>query len=253
MSVTQLGRFGDFASRLKNHPYDDPDQQIAHLYAVNGLIQYGPNPGSRPSVPDVLATKGIWDHRDPTWASWRRDFDAIQSSHLGGLRPLQAQCTTLQPGSRNQCWHELIPPLEHYNLRGFVQHVLPNLHNNNIAQRISDNTLFIYTDSKPLWNFVITVEGDILLSQEDYGVIKHSSLSGDGGRGVWSAGQVGIYNRKIRLVDLRSGHFTRPILPHRPLLQALKGFTKQVFLSYEVGLLGPQHTYLDPQFDCVWS
>lgn len=251
MSVTQLGRFGDFARRLQNHSYGDPDQQIAHLYADQGMIKYGSTPGTRPTVQDVLDDKGLWDARDPMWTKWHGQFDTIRLSSLGYLSSLRAQCTTPQPGFPSQCWHEFIPPLEHYNLSGFVRSVLPNIHNNNVAQRTNPNsTLYIQIHSQALWNFVISLEGEILLSQDDYGVIKHSSLSG--GREVWSAGQVGIENHKIRLVDLRSGHFTRQILHPTPLSRALIDFTKQVFLDYEAGLLGSQYTYLALQFDCVW-
>jgi hypothetical protein len=252
MSVTQLGRFGDFASRLMNHNYDDRDQQIAHLYASDGLIQYGSIPGARPTVQQVLDDKGLWDQRDPTWTNWRGQFDNIQHHYLGGLRPLQAQCRRgPQPGPPpSQCWHGLIPPLKHYNLRWFVQHVLPNLPNNfvNVAQH-ANGVLYIQMHSKPLWNFVISQEGEILLSEEDWGVIKHSSLSG--GRDVWSAGQIGVANNRIHLVDLHSGHFMKPVPHPTPLSLAFIAFTREVFLAYAGGLL-TGIPCLHPGFDCVW-
>jgi hypothetical protein len=104
--------------------------------------------------------------------------------------------------------------------------------------------------SKPLWNFVISQEGEILLSEEDYGVIKHSSLSG--GRDAWAAGQIGIANKQIRLVDLHSGHFMKPVPHPTSLSLAFIAFTREVFLAYEAGLLRPRYQCLHPSFDCVW-
>ena len=69
---------------------------------------------------------------------------------------------------------------------------------------------------------------------------------------MWSAGQVGIENHFIRLVDLQSGHFVKPHVQARtPTAQALIDFTRDVFQQYASGLVTVP--CLHPNFTCVWA
>jgi hypothetical protein len=255
---TQLGRFGDYGVSLKTHPHDDPDQQMAHLYASNGSLI------ARDIVGNILSRKGMWDQGAHPWTAWRTQFDNLRSNspYSSYIHPRQARCTAISPRCPryphpHNCWHELVPPQEHYNLQGFAQQILPTL-NNNLIMR-PNGSLGLPPDLWPIWNFVVTSEGEILLSQEDFGIIKHPSISG--GRQVWSAGQVGIEILQrngqrtplIRQVDLQSGHFVLPhVLPRTPHAQALINFTRDVFQRYEAFFVQPVPC-LHPSFTCVWS
>ena len=166
---TQLGRFGNYGVTLKAHTHDDPDQQAAHLYASNGTLL------TRHVVQDILRRKGMWDQGVHPWTAWRTQFDHLRSNspYSPYINPLQASCTSPSPRCpryphQDNCWHELIPPQEHYNLQGFSQQILPTLNNNLILR--PDGTLGLPTDLWPIWNFVVTQEGEILLSQEDFGI-----------------------------------------------------------------------------------
>jgi hypothetical protein len=249
---TQLGRFGSFGVKLLRLGSSDPDQLSAHLYASNGQTQYAPM-ASRPTVDQILASKGIWDHASPTWRSWSNTFDGLKRSYLPTIAqlPLQALCTAPQPRALQQCWHELVPPVEHVNLREFTQQILPTLSKNSVAQDAQGHW-YIPKHARPLWNFIITEAGDILLYEEldHFSVVKHSSLSG--GDPVWSAGKVGIESQQIRLVDLDSGHFITHPGHHftAGLLQQLVDFTAAVFRHYAAGLLSGVQC-LHAQFACT--
>lgn len=239
--ANQLGRFGSIGIGLITS--DDPDQAAAHLYARNGKIV-----GSRPTVEEILASKGLWDPNDPQWDQWAKLFILLRDNHcrVGGRR-LVSVCTAPHPRHPNECWHEIVPPLDHCNLRWFAQNVLPSLADNVVPR--ADGSFGLPTDFWPIWNFVITPDGEILVSKEDYGVIKHTSISG--GREVWSAGQVGIESRLIRLVDLQSGHYVKPnVLQNTQAAQDLIDFTKEVFRQYSTSL---GINCLHPSFECIWA
>jgi len=254
---TQLGRFGSYGVSLNGTTPGDLDNKIAHLYASNGIVT------ARHVVQDILSSKGMWDQQFPPWLPWTGTFDILRHKYAGLINNLQARCTVQLPRCpryphRYNCWHELIPPEEHYNLLGFAQQILPTLNGNLITR--PDGTRGISTELWPIWNFIVTQDGEILLSQEDFGVIKHPSISA--GIEVWSAGQVGIEHYQgdpvIRLVDLQSGHFVRPhVLPRTARAQALIDFTREAFQQYEQSLVQaaiPAVPCLHPtSFTCVWA
>ena len=91
--------------------------------------------------------------------------------------------------------------------------------------------------------------GDILIGTEDYEWIKHITLAA--GWKVWSAGEIGIENHQIRLVNVQSGHFVVPnVPPGTGLAQHLISFTNDVFQQYAQTF---SLTCLHPQFACVWQ
>jgi hypothetical protein len=112
----------------------------------------------------------------------------------------------------------------------------------------SDGTIGVDPAAKPLWNYVVTTAGEILVGSEDFEWIKHTSLAG--GLEVWTAGQVGVEQNRVRLVDLQSGHYVGwAILPGSSLANELIRFTEEVFQKYSqyFGLI------LHPSFQCIWS
>jgi hypothetical protein len=239
---TQLGRFGTLGVTLTG--LSDPDLQAAHLYALNGTLT-----GPRPTLQDILASKGLWDPNDPLWQHWLPLLGTFRNHYMAaGGHPLTTRCPlpwrSFPPGS---CAHELTPPLSHWNLRGFSQR-LPNLPDNIVTH--PNGAVSVDPASRPMWLYIVTRSGEILVASEDYEWIKHPCIAG--GLEVWSAGQLGIENHQIRLADLQSGHYVRPSVGvGTNLARELAVFTRTVFEQYTRTLM-PSITCLHPGFDCVW-
>lgn len=233
---SQLGRLGEFGVKLVD--LQDPDHRSAHLYATDGQLA-----GRRPDLESILDFKGFLTPKDTRWRSWEKRFAMLVDKYRakGGER-LAAVCRhRLGAFPSGVCGHELIPPLYHWNLRGF-------------SFRIKDlpDTVFLEEggDLKvtPGWMFVIALNGDVLIGSEDYHLIKHTCLAG--GLDVWAAGQVGIQDHRIRLVDLHSGHY---VIHNRPLnthgLETLVSFTRNVVQEYCTKL---SVSVLHEGFYCAW-
>ncbi len=143
--------------------------------------------------------------------------------------------------------HELTPPLRYWSMRSFAS----RMRINNVIQR-ADGGVGIDGSVQPLWNYVLTRRGEILVAAEDFGWIKHTSIAG--GSNVWSAGQIGIENNQLRVVDLQSGHYVlggaSHITPGSNLARQLIQFTEDVFKGYfqAFGLAN-----LHPSFQSVWA
>jgi hypothetical protein len=104
---------------------------------------------------------------------------------------------------------------------------------------------------KPTWNYVVTRRGEILVGAEDFGWIKHTSLAA--GQTVWAAGEVGIENGQLRLVNLQSGHYVTSgaanITPGSALAGALTQFVEDAVKEYYRVFNLPN---LHASFKCVW-
>jgi hypothetical protein len=122
---------------------------------------------------------------------------------------------------------------------------------NNVLVR-ADGTIGVDTSVQPLWNYALTSRGEILVAAEDFGWIKHTSIAG--GLNVWAAGQVGIENAQLRLVDLQSGHYVLSggahITPGSALANEMIRFTDAVFREYFRVFNLPN---LHSSFACVWA
>jgi hypothetical protein len=228
--TSQLGRFGSLGAKLNIH--DDPDHCAANLLAVNGDLTIG-----RPYVDIILNEKGLLSRDDAAWRSWAQTFATLEKGD-----PVQADCTRPQAMYRG-CWHELIPPIGHRNLRGFARDVLPLLDDQVVVR--PDGTTTRNEDSSP-HIFVVTVEGEILLSPEEWGLVKHPSLTA--GRPVQTAGQVWVVNHRIALIDHDSGHYMKSIGKDWGN-ERLVNFTRSVFTEYNRCF---DLDCLDPTFKCVW-
>jgi hypothetical protein len=139
--------------------------------------------------------------------------------------------------------HELCPPIRYWSMRSF-------------DSRMASDTIIVHADGtvgvdetiKPLWNYVLTWRGELLVAPEDFGFIKHTSIAA--GENVWSAGQIGIQGNKLRVADLQSGHYVRGITPESTLGNLLVQFTQDIFKSYfQIFNLANLHS----QFECVWT
>jgi hypothetical protein len=231
----QMGRFGDLAQAITL--MTNPDQRAANVIAANGHIHH-----------QALQSKGFLEPIDPVWTSWNGIFGQLRNSHIGnGGSPLQQSCPKSPPGfPPGYCLHELAPPLKHGSLRWFAQRfgaIKDNLHTK------ADGSVGVIPSARPVWNFVITVEGEIVTGSEDFEAIKHTCLTG--GLDAWSAGQLGIRNGMLELVDLQSGHYVRPnVVVGTNLATQMIAFTGQTFGRYcaHFGL-----GCLAANFHCVWS
>jgi hypothetical protein len=95
--------------------------------------------------------------------------------------------------------------------------------------RRAEGTIGVDSTVQPLWNYVLTSRGDV--ASEDFGWIKHTSIAG--GTEVWAAGQIGIENYQLRLIDLQSGHYILGnITPGSARAKAIIQFTEDVFKTY---------------------
>ena len=143
--------------------------------------------------------------------------------------------------------HELTPPLRYWSMRSFTS----RLRTTNVILR-ADGTIGVDTSVQPLWNYVLTRRGEILVAAEDFGWIKHTSIAG--GQNVWAAGQVGVENGQLRLVDLQSGHYVlagaAQITPGSTLATEMVTFTTDAFREYFQAFALPN---LHPSFTCVWA
>jgi hypothetical protein len=240
---TQLGRFGVLCTQYFS-AHGDPDIRAAHVLASNGVCY--PN---RPDLPTVLGSKLLIEDADPQWRSWNNSFSTLLHNYQRtGGSPLSGWCTQTWPGQpQGVCMHEMSAPLHYWSMRSFAS----RMQHNNVIQR-ADGTFGVDVSAQPIYNYVLTRRGEILVAPEDFGWVKHTSLAG--GSDVWSAGQVGILNNQLRLIDLQSGHYVRsrltPIMPGSNLARLLMQFTEDVFKAYfqAFNLAANLH----PAFQCVW-
>jgi len=83
---TQLGRFG---SVILNHfnlrqSSPDPDQQAAHLYAIDGVFNT-----NRPTVDQIAQSKGMWNHETSSeWSAWSAQFRNLYNKYATLVSPL---------------------------------------------------------------------------------------------------------------------------------------------------------------------
>lgn len=242
---TQLGRFGELSQNYF-HNHADPDLRAAHVLARDG--EASPD---RPLLQAILSSKGLLDSREQLCQSWLSRFKSIRRSYQNrGGRLLSEYCTrewsNEAPGF---CLHEFTPPIHYWGLRGLDTHGM-----NTTVFNQANGFLAVARHIPPLLNYVITNQGDILMGTEDHGWIKHPSLAG--GIKVWSAGQVGFENGKIRLVDLQSGHYVgnpnhpEALIQGSHVAEALAIFTRNTFIDYSrIFNLAVVHR----SFNCVWA
>jgi hypothetical protein len=96
----------------------------------------------------------------------------------------------------------------------------------NVVRR-ADGTMGVDTAVRPIRNYVLTSRGEILVALEDFEWIKHTSIAG--GNDVWSAGQIGVENSQLRVIDLQSGHYIGGnITPGSARAKAIIQFTEKV-------------------------
>src|ERR1051325_8892994 len=224
--------------------HGDPDIKAAHALATDGICQ-----PSRPSLQAILGTKLLNEDNDPIWQPWSRQFSLLLANYqkMGGS-PLAGHCPKSWPSHPvGFCMHELTPPLRYWSMRSFVSRMKVD----NVIQR-ADGSTAVDSAVQPLWNYVITSRGEILVGAEDFGWIKHTSVAA--GQKVWAAGQVGLENGKLRLVDLQSGHYvlagSANITPGSTLARELIAFTESVIIAY-FALFGLPN--LHPSFGCIWG
>jgi hypothetical protein len=240
---TQLGRFGELC-RAHFGAHGDPDIRAAHALASNGVCS-----PARPSLQAVLGTKLLVEDADAVWQPWMQQFSTLLNTYqTNGGSPLAGECPRpWPPQPAGFCMHELTPPLRYWTMRSFVS----RLKVHNVITR-ADGSIGIDGSVQPLWNYVLTRRGDILVAAEDFGWIKHTSVAG--GESVWAAGQVGIESGQLRLVDLQSGHYVlagaAQITPGSALAKELQKFTENVFRSYFQTFGLPN---LHQSFHCVWA
>jgi hypothetical protein len=240
---TQLGRFGELCTQHFG-AHGDPDIRAAHVVASNG--QSGPN---RPDLNAVLGTKLLLEDNDAAWQQWNNSFSPLLNAYQSqGGSSLTGECTQMWPGQpKGFCMHEMTPPLRWWSMRSFTS----RMRINNVALR-ADGTTGVDTSVQPLWNYVLTRRGEILVGAEDFGWIKHTSLAA--GSSVLAAGQVGIENQRLRVIDLQSGHYVlggaSHITPGSHLAGLLVQFTEDIFKAYFQAF---SLTNLDPAFRCIWA
>ena len=240
---TQLGRFGELCSAHFG-AHGDPDIRAAHALATDGVSS-----PARPTLQAVLGTKLLNEDGDPNWQPWSRRFSALLSTYQSrGGSPLAGQCPrSWPPHPPGFCMHELTPPLRYWSMRSYSS----RMRSNNVILR-ADGTVGVDTSVQPLWNYVLTRRGEILVAAEDFGWIKHTSVAG--GQNVWAAGQVGIENGQLRLVDLQSGHYVLAgaanITPGSTLAREMMTFTENSFREYFQSFSLPN---LHASFACVWA
>src|SRR5437868_5871838 len=98
---SQLGRFGQLAMSLAN---GEPDRRASHLLASNGILT---NP--RPTLTEVLDSKGFKDPNGQAWLDWLVIFQKHQNHFMArGLSLLRASCPISWKGQVvGTCLHEL--------------------------------------------------------------------------------------------------------------------------------------------------
>lgn len=239
---SQLGRFGELSSaHFGGH--GDPDVRAAHALASNGI-----GAPARPSLAAVYGTKLLSDDADPTWLPWAATFAGILNQYqVRGGSPLAGQCPAQWPQLPiGFCMHELTPPLRYWSMRSFSS----RLKTTNVVTR-ADGTIGVDPSVKPTWNYIITRRGEILVGAEDFGWIKHTSLAA--GLAVWAAGEVGIENGQLRLINLQSGHYVTSgaanITPGSALANVLISFAENTVREYYQVFKLPN---LHAAFNCVW-
>jgi hypothetical protein len=240
---TQLGRFGELCSQHFG-AHGDPDIRAAHVLASNGVSR--PN---RPDLQAVLGTKLLIEDTDAQWQPWNNFFSNLLNGYQRrGGSSLAGECTRRWPGQpRGFCMHELTPPLRYWSMRSFASRMRVN----NVKHR-ADGSVGVDGSVQPLWNYVLSSRGEILVAAEDFKWIKHTSIAG--GSNVWAAGQIGIENNQLRVVDLQSGHYVLGGASHitagSTLARELVRFTKEVFENY-FQIFGL--TNIHASFECVWA
>lgn len=239
---SQLGRFGELCSAHFGG-LGDPDARAAHVLASNGV-----SAPARPDLAAVYGTKILNEDNDAAWVPWAAAFARILNRYQrSGGAPLAGQCPATWPQlPAGFCMHELTPPIRYWSMRSFSS----RLRVNNVITH-ADGTVGVDPSVKPTWNYVITRRGEILVGAEDFGWIKHTSIAA--GQTVWAAGEVGIENGQLRLVNLQSGHYVTSgaanITPGSALAQALAQFVEDVIKDYFSAFTLPS---LHPAFSCVW-
>jgi hypothetical protein len=242
---TQLGRFGELSSaHLSGH--GDPDFRAAHALASDGVCM-----PSRPPLTAVLGSKLLSQDSDSAWKTWSTVFAGLLNGYLGkGGSPLRPECPKVWPDSsvpRGFCIHELTPPLRYWSMQSFASRLTTNT-----AITRADGTVGVDATVQPVWNYVITRRGEILVAPEDFGWIKHTSIAA--GYPVWAAGQVGIERGSLRVVDVHSGHYVATaasnITPGSSLANELVAFVGDVVRAYFLEFALPN---LHPLFTCVWG
>lgn len=240
---TQLGRFGELCSaHFGSH--GDPDVRAAHALASNGV-----SAPVRPNLQAVFGTKILNEDADTVWQPWATAFAGILHSYqTKGGAVLAGQCPATWPQLPSGfCMHELTPPLRYWSMRSHSS----RLKGTNVITR-ADGTVGVDPSVKPTWNYVVTRRGEILVGAEDFGWIKHTSIAG--GQTVWAAGELGVENGVLRLVNLQSGHYVLSgaanITPGSSLAAALRVFVEDVVKQY-FGVFSLPN--LHSGFTCIWA
>lgn len=148
------------------------------------------------------------------------------------------------------CHHELVAPMQSCTLQYF-QLVIPSVPDSVVAAPEVDAVRRLYIELFGIrpWLYVIRTNGEIIVGPEEFGTVKHASLSG--GEPVWAAGEMRIKANRVLSVDLQSGHYVKGRVDNfTDHARVLTDFTTRVFRDYcaffGLGLLDPsfQSVYL---------
>jgi hypothetical protein len=147
------------------------------------------------------------------------------------------------------CCHEFIPSTEHRPLYGWFH--LPSA----LALALNgttpiDNVEFDRIGAKPtewrttppqqfgavplLW--ILDSTGELLVGPEAFRHVKHPSLAC--GQDIWAAGEIGFEMGKVRVVNLKTGHYLGQTPTGNKAI--LSAFVKAVFLAYNTVFLNDQ-------------
>jgi hypothetical protein len=165
---------------------------------------------------------------------WSQAFARIRRDHIARyhLVPFNAECPRPESDLPGFCHHELVDPMHSCTLEYF-QFVIASVPDSVVAAPEVDavRRLYIELFGRRPWLYVIRPNGEIIVGPEDFGTVKHASLSG--GEPVWAAGEMRIKANRVLSVDLQSGHYVMGRVDNfTDHARVLIDFTTRVFKDY---------------------
>jgi hypothetical protein len=248
---SQFGRFGAEARDLLGIPRpSDIPPSVVDFQSARLLGNESPASGCGLTSGDRLAQRGYLPHEDQRCLRWRTTtFPHLLQNKNAEIEMLASNHQRCEP----VCAHEFVPSTDHKPLYGWfdldrltafcpdrvteINNVEPDKSGAAAPGDWRPSPAQPFGVSRMLW--VLDEGGEIIVGPEAFGHTKHPSLAC--GQRVWAAGEIGFENGKVRVANLKTGHY----LGRRPVgyKGILRDFVNQVFNEYNNVFLNGRGLY----------
>jgi hypothetical protein len=231
---SQFGRFGPQAMTLLQ--LDPAGIAASATDAASARLLGTETPAAHSNLTTFywLAERGFLPNDDQRCHEWNNRFAELLRANPE-IRPLKSNHMRCEP----VCAHDFIPSTQHrplygwFNLDSLVAFGSAGVPLDSVShdgRGVLSPTEWQSPTGPVMLLWIMDEAGEILVGPEEGGHIKHSSIAA--GHVVFAGGEIGFRQGKIRVVNLKTGHYLPPGQFGYKTIR-LSPFVAEVFREYD--------------------